>query len=436
ANRIELSRLLCSICLDVFTDPVSTSCGHNFCKSCLTGHWDNSDRWKCPLCNKIFENRPDLSENPNNPTKVTCDACTGPKMKSVKMCLNCGISYYDQTCVCLLCTVTDHKTHNTVPIQEASEEVKVITDDILKFLIPFILDHDKFINLLMYKTQIEVQKMIQERLQKTEKIKESLELSKVGLMLHYTEDETAGGVEVFTALIRSIERSQAELLEVMEEKQKAAERQAEEFIKDLEQEITDEFTYCLYTQITLCVFLSVDVTLDPDKASPNLILSDDGKQVRHGYSNQYPPDNPKRFAYSFSVLEKEGFSSGRVYYEVQVSGKTEWTLGVARGSVNRNIRWRSSLQGGFWTVVLRNGNKYYAAADYSIRLSLKKKPEKVGVFVDYKEGLISFYDEEARSYIYSFTGQSFTGKLYPYFSPVMPNTGVTIIPALTVEVEK
>ena len=54
-----------------------------------------------------------------------------------------------------------------------------------------------------------------------------------------TEKEKADSVEVFTALICSIERSQAELLEVMEEKQKAAERQAEEFIKELEQEITE-----------------------------------------------------------------------------------------------------------------------------------------------------------------------------------------------------
>ena len=44
-------------------------------------------------------------------------------------------------------------------------------------------------------------------------------------------------MEVFRALVRCIERSQAELLEVMEEKQK--ERQAEEFIKELEQEITE-----------------------------------------------------------------------------------------------------------------------------------------------------------------------------------------------------
>uniref|UniRef100_A0A3P8RZ82 RING-type domain-containing protein n=1 Tax=Amphiprion percula TaxID=161767 RepID=A0A3P8RZ82_AMPPE len=40
----------CSICQDAFTEPVSTPCGHNYCKSCITGYWDSSDLTQCPLC--------------------------------------------------------------------------------------------------------------------------------------------------------------------------------------------------------------------------------------------------------------------------------------------------------------------------------------------------------------------------------------------------
>ncbi|KAI4890448.1 hypothetical protein NFI96_020078 [Prochilodus magdalenae] len=159
----------------------------------------------------------------------------------------------------------------------------------------------------------------------------------------------------------------------------------------------------------------VDVTLDPDTANPHLILYDDGKKVECGSVEQNLPDNPKRFDWYFSVLGKEGFSSGRFYYEVEVSGKTKWTLGVARESINRKKKILLSPQNGFWTIALRNGTKYEAYTVPSFPLSLTEKLQKVGVFVDYEEGLVSFYDVKARSHIYSFTGQSLTEKLFPFF---------------------
>ncbi|KAF5891165.1 E3 ubiquitin-protein ligase TRIM39-like, partial [Clarias magur] len=73
-----------------------------------------------------------------------------------------------------------------------------------------------------------------------------------------------------------------------------------------------------------------------------------------------------------------------------------------RESVNRKggITWRP--QDGFWTVELWE-NQYCANADPVVPLTLREKVEKVGVFVDYEEGLVSFYDVESRSHIYSFT---------------------------------
>ncbi|XDV46571.1 hypothetical protein PO909_014446 [Leuciscus waleckii] len=161
---------------------------------------------------------------------------------------------------------------------------------------------------------------------------------------------------------------------------------------------------------------AVDVTLDPKTVNPRLILSDDGKQVSRGDVQQDIPENPKRFD-AICVLAKQGFSSERFYYEVQVKGKTQWDLGVARESINRKGKIRLRPEDGVWTVVLRTENQYFAGERSPVCLSLRVKPEKVGVFVDYEEGLVSFYDVESRSHIYSFTGQTFTDKLYPYFSP-------------------
>ncbi len=105
-----------------------------------------------------------------------------------------------------------------------------------------------------------------------------------------------------------------------------------------------------------------------------------------------------------------------------MKGKTEWDLGVVRESINRKGAITLSPSDGYWTVWLRNGDEYKACASPSVSLSLRVKPQRVGVFVDYEEGLVSFYDVESSSHIYSFTAQSFTEKLFPYFSP-FPNDG-------------
>uniref|UniRef100_A0A673I7K5 B30.2/SPRY domain-containing protein n=1 Tax=Sinocyclocheilus rhinocerous TaxID=307959 RepID=A0A673I7K5_9TELE len=169
--------------------------------------------------------------------------------------------------------------------------------------------------------------------------------------------------------------------------------------------------------INITEYLYWDVTLDPDTAHPYLILSDDGKQVRCGDIRQKLPDKPERFDPCPCVLGKEEFSSGRFYFEVQVKGKTEWILGVVRESINRKGTITLRPSDGCWTVILRYGDKYKACEDPPVSLSLRVKPQRVGVFVDYEEGLVSFYDVESSSHIYSFTAQSFTEKLYPLFFP-------------------
>nr|XP_055029291.1 E3 ubiquitin-protein ligase TRIM39-like isoform X1 [Misgurnus anguillicaudatus] len=491
--------LQCCVCLDVFSDPVSTPCGHNFCRICLKQYWDNSQIYSCPYCKETFSKRPDLKINTTlrqltlifkekfslRRSEVLCDVCDERKLKALKSCLTCQASYCethlephqrvlnlkkhklidpvenikdyicekherplelfcrdDQTCVCVFCTLGDHKNHNTVPLEEESKEKKT----------------------QLMKTQTDIQQMIQKRIKKIQDIKHSAELRK---------------------------RCQTELLEMMEEEQKAEEKQDEDLIKDLEQEITElkwrdseleKITHSedhlhliqidsssLYrapdmknwSEISMKTHVSVetlrraltqlqetlnekliqtvlmkmqqyavDVTLDPDTAHPKLILSEDRKQVRHGDIRHKLPDNPERFDECVSVLGKEGFTSGRFYFEVQVKDKTEWDLGVARESINRKRPIRLTPQDGFWTVQLRNENEYWACADPPVSLCLKVKPQKVGVFVDYEEGLVCFYDVESRSHIYSFTAQTFTEKLFPIFSPCFNDEGQNSAPLI------
>ncbi|XP_068458610.1 E3 ubiquitin-protein ligase TRIM21-like isoform X2 [Clinocottus analis] len=501
-------QFLCSICLDVFTDPVTIPCGHNFCKACITQHWKVNVSSQCPNCNKRFSTRPELKVNTfisemaahsseqqaAKPGEVPCDVCTGTRLKALKSCLVCLNSYCethlephltrpglkrhqlidpvenledrmctkhdkllelfcktDQMCVCALCTVLDHKNHDVVPLKEEYEGKKAELE----------------------KTDDEIQQMIQKRRLKIQEIKHSVELSEGD-----ADREIAGGVQVFTALKESVERSQAELIHTIKEKQRKTEKQAEGFIKELEQEIcelkkrstevaqlslSEDHLHLLQRSRTLKAApptknwtgvrvsppshegtvrralnqleetlsnqmkklleialkrvqqSAVDVTLDPDTAHPKLILSDDGKQVKLGDVKKNLPDNPERFDTGVNVLAKQSFSSGRFYFEVQVKGKTKWDLGVVRESINRKRNIILSPQKGFWTICLMNENQYYALDDPPVRLSLRSGPQKVGVFVDYEEGLVSFHDVDAAALIYSFTGCCFTEKLYPFF---------------------
>uniref|UniRef100_A0A8C9Z7N0 B30.2/SPRY domain-containing protein n=1 Tax=Sander lucioperca TaxID=283035 RepID=A0A8C9Z7N0_SANLU len=295
-------------------------------------------------------------------------------------------------------------------------------------------------NITLEKTQAEIQQMIQERRLKVQQMKESLKLSKDD-----ADRETAGGVQVFTALIQSVERGLAQLMDAIEEKQKKAEKQAEGFIKELEQEISElmkrstelEETLskemkelCADVELKMVQQYVVDVTLDPDTASSYLILSDVGKQVKCSDIQNDVLDNPLRFSICNGVLGKQSFSSGRFYYEVEVGGKTEWDLGVANESVIRKGKIRLSPKNGFWSIWLRNVDEYKALAGPGVLLSLKSRPQKVGVFVDYEEGLVSFYDVDAAALIYSFTGCSFTEKIYPYFSPCRNGGGTNTAPMI------
>lgn len=56
-------QLLCSICLDVFDNPVSTPCGHSFCMTCIRHYWDTAKLCQCPLCKQSFKRKPDLHIN-------------------------------------------------------------------------------------------------------------------------------------------------------------------------------------------------------------------------------------------------------------------------------------------------------------------------------------------------------------------------------------
>lgn len=119
SQRMMEDQVLCPICLEVFRNPVTTACGHNFCMLCLQSFWDHlaaiGEMYYCPQCRETFPTRPRLCKNVilgemvacftqaksqtsgplwnlAGPTDVPCDFCSPQKLKSVKSCLQCMAS--------------------------------------------------------------------------------------------------------------------------------------------------------------------------------------------------------------------------------------------------------------------------------------------------------------------------------------------------------
>ncbi|TFJ96827.1 methylcrotonoyl-CoA carboxylase [Platysternon megacephalum] len=173
---------------------------------------------------------------------------------------------------------------------------------------------------------------------------------------------------------------------------------------------------------------AVDVTLDPDTANPNLILSEDRRHVRRGDTRQDLPNNPERFDTCPCVLGAEGFTGGRHYWEVEVGDKTRWTLGVCGKSKSRKGWVTHTPEDGYWAVQLRYW-RYEAITSPRIPLPVSVRPSRVGIFLDYEAGEVSFYNVTDRSHLYTFT-DTFSGTLRPYFRPGRNAEGTNAAPLI------
>ncbi|KAI4886522.1 hypothetical protein NFI96_010302, partial [Prochilodus magdalenae] len=269
-SLLDENQFSCPVCLDVLNNPVTTACGHSFCLDCITGCWNQEDQkglYSCPQCRHSFTPRPVLHKNvmiadmmeklkvAAPVESVECDFCTGRKQNAVSSCLVCLASYCeahlqphyespafrkhklvkasrrlqeqicpqhgklmevycrtDQQCICMLCTMDDHKGHEILSTAaERAERQK---------------------QLLLTKNQS--QKIIQERQKEIWELKKAVESHKTSAQaaVEYSE-------RIFTELISSIERKHSEVTELIRAQEKAAVSRAEELLKRLEREIAE-----------------------------------------------------------------------------------------------------------------------------------------------------------------------------------------------------
>ncbi|XP_043942833.1 zinc-binding protein A33-like [Protopterus annectens] len=156
------------------------------------------------------------------------------------------------------------------------------------------------------------------------------------------------------------------------------------------------------------------LTLNPDTAHCSLVLSEDLTMVRWNYTQQQLSDNPERFEIYACVLGREGFTSGRHYWEVVVNNMKGWNVGVTKESSYRKGKFSASQENGYWTLSLTNGNKFQVNSSPLVDLSLTLKPERIGIYLDVEGGEVSFYNASNMSQLYTIT-DTFTERLHPYF---------------------
>ncbi|KAM9469292.1 tripartite motif-containing protein 16-like [Clarias gariepinus] len=278
---VDQKQFSCPVCLDLLKDPVTLHCGHNYCKVCINGFWDEEDVkavYSCPQCRETFTPRPvlrrnnmlaEMMEKQNNtelqaaspahcfagPGDVECDSCIGRKLKAVKSCLVCLASYCE-----------DHlQPHYQSPAFKKHKLVEACADLQEKIC----SQHDKPIEIYcradqsficylcmmdehdghdtvspeaertkkqneLKEEQRKFKQRIQEKQEEVQELKRAVDTIKVRSQVAVEESET-----IFTELISLMEKKRSEVTELIRAQEKAELSRAERLLKQLEQEIAD-----------------------------------------------------------------------------------------------------------------------------------------------------------------------------------------------------
>ncbi|NWS77638.1 TRI39 ligase, partial [Crotophaga sulcirostris] len=448
---------ICPICLEFMSEPVSIDCGHNFCRGCIAKHCQEKGLradgpFSCPQCRASCR-RSGL--RPNRQLANIVESIQqlglrgGPGMEPGQGTPLCAqhderlklFCEEDEEPICVVCRESlHHRPHTVYPIEEAVQVYKVKLQKSLENLLKEVEDVKKCESAERLKTQ-ECKETVKKKRERTVsefgKLHRLLADEEKLLLQKLEEEEKRILLMIHENLARLVEQKSLleELIQEIKEKTQEADDglikvrsapltqpwcETVKFQSPKAVSVTLKENYsiperCLGMRDMLKKF-KVDVTLDPETAHPELSLSEDRKSVRRGSKKLLLSlfENPKRFGTAPAVLGSQVFFSGRCYWEVQVGDKPEWGLGLCRESASRKGNVFFSPNNGYWVLRLKNGGNYEALTSPVSPLTLSVRPRRVGIFLDYEAGEISFYNVTDRSHVYTFTDK-FSGNLRPLF---------------------
>lgn len=371
-SLLSEDQFLCSICLDVFTEPVSTPCGHNFCKACIARHWQGKEQCQCPLCNENFNKGLKLSVNtgfrevvenfrkhhvvadndyPVKPGQVPCDCCLGDKLKASKTCLVCLTSFCETH-------LEPHQRVAALKRHKLTNPVHNLEDKICK-------THNRMLDLFCIN-----------------------DLARVCVLCtEHSAHDTVPLEEAHVDKRAQMGEKQAQAQEIKSKHGKKSKK----------------------TKTRTKVALQTK-----RKGKDEAIANGVGPDYMQIPYILFPSEGPHQLNRYFYLPGNMGVSKGKFYYEVETKGKTRWYLGVVRESTLRKRTFKLNTRYGNWIIGLEN-NTCMALHNVPVSFFLTRKAERVTVFVDYDNGLLSFYDADTAIPIYTFTGCRFKERIFLFY---------------------
>ncbi|CAI5649397.1 unnamed protein product [Oreochromis niloticus] len=433
------SHLSCHLCSEMFRDPVTLTCTHSFCSSCLKTFWEQTKKKNCPICKrKSSKKYPGI----NFPLKEMADSfaerqkawtvCSKHQEEPQLFCVD------EDKPLCPLCDFPHHQSHRVIPVEAAIDVLKEQLKSDLKSLQD---KRNKYKQ--MVKTYNEVSEHMKKQLLSTErqiraefnKLQQFLKEEEESRLAALREEEEQRG-RTISREMKMIEEQISSLSDsicaVEEELQKhsvpflssykdtQSRARAQSSVSDpqlVSGALIDvakhlgNLSFRVWEKMKEKVHFS-PVILDPNTASGWLYLPDDLTSMRRQDTKQQLPDNPERYIKHTNVLGSEGFSSGKHSWEVEVGDHPDWIVGLIKESADRKGECSALPKYPIWCL-WHNSGKYTNGDGQTVKV--KKSLQRIRIQLDYDRGEVSFCDPEDMTHIYTHR-DTFTEKLFPFFS--------------------
>ncbi|KAK1157439.1 hypothetical protein AOXY_G25119 [Acipenser oxyrinchus oxyrinchus] len=462
------NQLLCPICLEVFAEPLMLQCGHSYCKSCLSSMTlDPYGQLRCPVCRCEVDGG---SSPPNVSLARIVEAMrelndSHPELESCLQHHN-PLSLFceqDQEVICGLCSsIGAHRNHKITPLTSVYSRMK---EDLSALLTEIQTQKRKLeeqickmaYNKSRITNECDVFKWVIRKefgelrrcLEEEESIFMLTVESRAAALISTLQkqvDEMAENLGKFQEIEGTLEqlnnesqlsfiRKYGSIAPGCREAQQKQQRRDRVYSA-----ITfkpgfhhDDIKITVWKKLHRRVLPAPEaLKLDPLTAHPMLKLSLNDTVVECGALVNRLPNNPERFSYSYCTLTSRGFSSGKHYWEVTVGSKSKWRLGLIKGTTSRKGKLLKSPESGVWLIGLKDSRLYEAFASHRTALPLASRPAKIGVFLDYEKGELTFYNADnpqELSFIYSFQTE-LQGKVYPLLDTCWHERGGNTLPLI------